>query len=578
MLRSQSELHIFTEWASSAGSQNFFHKSRTKTDGSGNVYVTGATVNSSGNYDILVAKYNSSGVQQWIQQYNGYENYHDFATAVFVDASGNVYITGTVSDSSNVQGSDIITNKYNSSGTLQWSKRYNGSGNFYDSGADIIVDGSGNVYITGGTYTSTSLPYSNAITIKYNSSGTHQWATLYNNATYNLSETGAKIIFSGATKVSVAGAIQTGLNTYSYGRLDYSISTGTQSGGVILGTGTSNIDYVGDFVQDNNKNTYIAGATYDSVGSTGYNYYIMKLDSTLAMQWERTYNGASNLDDMANGIKVDPWGNVYVTGYSTSSTEKKNIVTRKYNSGGSVIWTQTYNDTLNGDDAGMAMAMDASGNICIAGYDSTVLGSTNYLAIKYDTSGAQQWIIRYDGMKHLKDMATDVCIDDNGDFVVTGMSETAANTYEYITIKYVEKNIITPTDAMGEEPASNFLYYENKGQLISTDSTLVPDVRFYTNNSYPSFYFKDDTMSMVFSRIDTIPATDDTLHRIDMAIVAAKNNLKIYPLNEQKAYLNYFLAHCPDGVTGVNGQKQLVIPELYEKIDLMYTSNQNGLK
>ncbi len=226
----------------------------------------------------------------------------------------------------------------------------------------------------------------------------------------------------------------------------------------------------------------------------------------------------------------------------------------------------------------MAMAMDASGNICIAGYDSTVLGSTNYLAIKYDTSGAQQWIIRYDGMKHLKDMATDVCIDDNGDFVVTGMSETAANTYEYITIKYVEKNIITPTDAMGEEPASNFLYYENKGQLISTDSTLVPDVRFYTNNSYPSFYFKDDTMSMVFSRIDTIPATDDTLHRIDMAIVAAKNNLKIYPLNEQKAYLNYFLAHCPDGVTGVNGQKQLVIPELYEKIDLMYTSNQNGLK
>ncbi|MBN8695453.1 MAG: SBBP repeat-containing protein [Bacteroidetes bacterium] len=577
LLRSQSELHIFTEWASSAGSQNFFHKSRTKTDGSGNVYVAGATVNSSGNYDILVAKYNSSGVQQWIQQYNGYENYHDFATEVCVDGSGNVYITGTVSDSSSVQGSDIITNKYNSSGTLQWSARYNGSGNFYDSGADIIVDASGNVYITGGTYTSTSMPYSNGITIKYNSSGTQQWATLYNNATYNLSEVGAKIIFNGSTKVSVAGAIQTGLNTYSYGRLDYNISTGVQSGGVILGTGTSNIDQVGDFVQDANLNSYIAGATYDSVGGTGYNYYIMKLDSTLAMQWERTYNGASNLDDMANGIKVDPWGNVYVTGYSTSSTQKKNIVTRKYNSAGSVIWTQTYNDTLNGDDAGMAMAMDASGNICIAGYDSTVLGSTNYLAIKYDTSGAQQWIIRYDGIKHLKDMATDVCIDNNGDFVVTGMSETAPATYEYVTIKYVEKNITTPTDALGENPQTGFDYFENKGQLIAADTTLIPDVKYYCTSMQPALYFKNNSYSMVFAHADTT-TTPDTLHRIDVEFNKVNPNAKTYAMEEQEYFNNYYLGHIPQGISQVHSNKRLVTTDLYTNIDVEYSSNQNGLK
>lgn len=577
LLRSQSELHIFTEWASSAGSQNFFHKSRTKTDGSGNVYVAGATVNSSGNYDILVAKYNSSGVQQWIQQYNGYENYHDFATEVCVDGSGNVYITGTVSDSSSVQGSDIITNKYNSSGTLQWSARYNGSGNFYDSGADIIVDASGNVYITGGTYTSTSMPYSNGITIKYNSSGTQQWATLYNNATYNLSEVGAKIIFNGSTKVSVAGAIQTGLNTYSYGRLDYNISTGVQSGGVILGTGTSNIDHVGDFVQDANLNSYIAGATYDSVGGTGYNYYVMKLDSTLAMQWERTYNGASNLDDMANGIKVDPWGNVYVTGYSTSSTQKKNIVTRKYNSAGSVIWTQTYNDTLNGDDVGMAMAIDASGNICIAGYDSTVLGSTNYLAIKYDTSGAQQWIIRYDGMKHLKDMATDVCIDNNGDFVVTGMSETAPATYEYVTIKYVEKNITTPTDALGENPQTGFDYFENKGQLIAADTTLIPDVKYYCTSMQPALYFKNNSYSMVFAHADTSNAPD-TLHRIDLTYHKVNPDAHIYAMEEQEYFNNYYLAHIPQGITQVHSNKRLITTDLYSNIDVQYSSNQNGFK
>jgi len=103
-------------------------------------------MNGSNNYDILVAKYNSSGVLQWIQQYNGAGNGDDMALGLYIDASGNVYITGTVTTATNV---DAITIKYNSSGTQQWLTTYNGTGSAFDSGTDLTTDASGNVYITG---------------------------------------------------------------------------------------------------------------------------------------------------------------------------------------------------------------------------------------------------------------------------------------------------------------------------------------------------------------------------------------------------------------------------------------------
>jgi hypothetical protein len=61
----QSELKVFKEWESTDGTQNFFKRNATKTDANGNVYVVGSTKNGLGNYDILLAKYNSSGVKQW---------------------------------------------------------------------------------------------------------------------------------------------------------------------------------------------------------------------------------------------------------------------------------------------------------------------------------------------------------------------------------------------------------------------------------------------------------------------------------------------------------------------------------
>ncbi|HOV98998.1 MAG TPA: SBBP repeat-containing protein, partial [Bacteroidota bacterium] len=148
-------------------------------DNSGNVYVTGYSVGSGTSYDYATVKYNSQGEEQWVARYNGPGNSEDKVQALAVDNSGNVYVTGRSYGSETYD--DYATIKYNSQGKEQWVARYNGPGNYFDEAYALAVDNSGNVYVTGYSYGSgTSYDYA---TVKYNSQGEEHWVARYNGQT-----------------------------------------------------------------------------------------------------------------------------------------------------------------------------------------------------------------------------------------------------------------------------------------------------------------------------------------------------------------------------------------------------------
>lgn len=576
LLFSQSQPKAFEDWKTTTGSQNFFYKNITKTDGLGNVYVAGATLNGAGNTDILLAKYNSAGVQLWIRQYAGSANGTDFAADLTV-TNTDAYLTGAVTNNTTTMLPDMITMKYKHDGTFQWATTYNGSANSLDVSKSIIRDAAnGNIYVTGTSYNANY--NADVAVIKYNASGVQQWANTYNHST-NLDDAGFKVVLKGTTAITVSGAVTIGTNQYKYGTFVCSQTNGSITA-TTIGTfvTTSSITAVSDFVTDASGNSIIVGSMY--VAGQGDNMYVQKLGTTLVPAWTYTYNNASNLDDVAKVVQIDASGNVYITGYSAHATEGRNITTIKLNSSGVQQWLQTTNSSSNGNDEAADMAIDASSNIYIAGYIQSDINQADYYTAKYNSAGTKLWEVQTDGL-HLNDQITNIALDSLNNVIVTGQSEVTTGNFEFLTTKYVQKNVTTPTDFNGELPASNFRYYENKGQLISTTLTAVPEVRFYTNNTSPSHYIKNNSSSFVFSRVDTIRSSLDTLQQIDMTYDLASSVTKTYALEQQQDfYLNYFLPQtvATNGISGVFGNQRLITQNIYPNIDLMYSSNQNGIK
>src|SRR4051794_24339378 len=117
---------------------------------------------------ILISLTFSLYAQQWVVTKNGTGNGDDAITATATDNNGNVYVTG-YSYTTN-RGNDYLTIKYNANGVQQWQKRYDGPGSGDDNPHALFVDANGNVYVTGISDAYPSYGLDNDVaTVKYNS-------------------------------------------------------------------------------------------------------------------------------------------------------------------------------------------------------------------------------------------------------------------------------------------------------------------------------------------------------------------------------------------------------------------------
>jgi len=185
-------------------------------DGSGNVYVTGYSYGSGTSEDYATIKYDPAGNQLWVKRYNGPGNDDDYANAIAVDGSGNIYVTGSSTDS--VTSSDYATIKCDPAGNLLWVQRYNGPVDDNDYASAIAVDGSGNVYVTGYSVGSgTSWDYA---TLKYDPAGNQLWVKTYNDPG-NSDDYACAMVVDGSGNVYVTGASYDSGATYDYATIKY---------------------------------------------------------------------------------------------------------------------------------------------------------------------------------------------------------------------------------------------------------------------------------------------------------------------------------------------------------------------
>jgi uncharacterized delta-60 repeat protein len=406
-------------------------------DGSGNVYVTGYSYGSGTVTDYATVKYNSNGEEQWVARYNGPESDYydyDYAYAITVDDSGNVYATGYSHSLGTVE--DYATVKYNSNGEEQWVARYNGPGNSEDKARDIAIDGSGNVYVSGSSYCSqTGYDYA---TVKYNSNGEEQWTVRYNGPGNSDDESYALAI-DGSGNVYVTGYSYGSGTATDYATVKYNSNGEEQWVARYNGPGNS-ADEAYSMVIDGYGNVYITGFSYGSTTEAEADYATVKYNSNGEEVWVSRYNGPRNFDDEAYSIVIDGSGNVYVTGFSYGSITGADYATVKYNSDGQEQWVARYDGPGNSSDYAEAIAIDGYGNVYITGESigqSKDLGQGyDYATVKYDSNGKELWVVRYDRIDNSSDYGKAIAIDGSGNVIVTGYSDSLGTRSDYTTIKY----------------------------------------------------------------------------------------------------------------------------------------------
>ena len=393
-------------------------------DGSGNVYVAGY---SGGDY--VTIKYNTLGQELWVARYNG-----GLAKAIAVDSSGNVYVTG--------EGSlDYVTIKYDSAGQEQWVARYNGPANGNDSASSIAVDSSGNVYVTGESVgLGTGLDYA---TIKYDSAGEQQWVARYNGPANGDDYAGyaGAIVLDGSGNVYVTGGSAGSGMGEDYATIKYNSAGHQQWVALYNGIGNGG-GHASAIAIDPAGHVCVTGFSPNS--QTDVDCATIKYDSAGGRQeWAVRYNGPANHLDYGDAIAIDGFGNVYVA--ATSFADDADYAVIKYNSAGQEQWVARYD--AGGTEYATAIAVDTLNNIYVTGTSSRGTGTnSDYATVKYDPLGREQWVARYDGPGHDYDRANAIAIDGSGNVYVTGRSYgSGTGLSDCATIKYVQtRSTVTP--------------------------------------------------------------------------------------------------------------------------------------
>ena len=164
------------------------------------------------------------------------------------------------------------------------------------------------------------------------------------------------------------------------------------------------------------------------------------------------YNGPLNYYDHAYDIIVDG-GGVYVTGESHGSGTGYDYATVKYNaSNGSQVWVARYNAVGANIDQARAIAVDGSGDVYVTGGSQGTVSGADYATVKYNGStGAQEWVARYNGPANGYEFACGIGLDASDNIYVTGESLSLPTSFDYATVKYVE-GLTFPTAACYLEP------------------------------------------------------------------------------------------------------------------------------
>jgi len=309
-------------WQRTYGGSGYdFGFSVDQTTDGGYIVVGGTSSFKVSNLDVYLLKLNSDGSLAWQNTFGG--NIDDYALSVQQTTDGG-YIVAGVTGLFESGSSDAYVLKLDSDGSLEWQKTFGGSGNDWASSIQQTTDGG---YIVAGVTTSFGAGDCDVYVLKINPDGSLAWEKTF-----------------GGNGEDQAASIQQ-----------------TTDGGYI-----------------------VAGVT-TSFGASGYDVYVLKLNSDGSLAWQKTYGGSGS--DLANSIQQTTDGGYIVAGNTWPfGAGNYDVCVLKLNSDGSLAWQKTFGG--EGQDQAYSIQQTTGGGYIVAGCTQS-FGAGNYdvYILKLDSNG-----------------------------------------------------------------------------------------------------------------------------------------------------------------------------------------------
>ena len=317
----------------------------------------------------------------------------------------------------------------------QWVATYNGPQNLNDGANSIAVDNEGNVISAGYTdYYSTG----DCLVIKYNSLGVEQWVRTYDGSANDLDFFNA-VTTDDAGNIYVTGNITGSTSLWDIITIKYD-PDGNQKW-VNIYNGTSNSYDGGTVIATDDSGFIYVGGYADNTG-TAQDFILFKYNSSGDELWHKIYSGTGSGNDVVLSITLDDSSNIYITGRSVGIEQSDDYTTIKYNSSGEQQWVARYNDTaVNWGETPRTVTVDNFGNVYVSGWGADGYAMGDMLTIKYNSNGVQQWIKRYHGPSAGGEGAYSVQTDDLGNVYTSGSVNgpywgQGESDADCVTIKY----------------------------------------------------------------------------------------------------------------------------------------------
>ena len=303
-----------------------------KVDSAGNVYVGGYSWGIGTYANYATVKYDSNGNQVWAKRFAGGNG--EILFEVEVDGSGNVYVTGYSNRTAAGGSEDIVTIKYNSAGVQQWLNRYNSPTDDTDEGYGLELTAAGDVLVLGETY---DFVESKPLVHKINgSTGEAMWTQDLSTMDPDRSEAPQTIRLASDGSIIVAGMLYDDFS-YNVDSFVAKLDANATVQWVESYDGPADEDYDGDpkLALGGDGSVYLA---VTSEGFANADIQVVKYTPAGVVNWTYRYGNPFFGDDYVMDYSVegsqrsmllDSQGNVYVAGESYIPEQSTDLVVFK---------------------------------------------------------------------------------------------------------------------------------------------------------------------------------------------------------------------------------------------------------